>query len=310
MEYAKQLLTAHGIDLGDLLPYTEVFENLSNQQELKKITKKLLSTLRLSGNVSIIRCHQEERFSVVGHLGDLRSIEDFMKNKTFLSAQRDSKKPYYFDAAKNKEAGFYMLFPILSKEEVVGFLCIHDVQEDISCWKEIYSLLYVMSFVIKYYDLIETTKEVAIIDVVTGLYNSRHFQYQIDLEIEKAKRHRTPLTLVLIEIEDFNEVNKKLGFESGEEVLRQVGTMLKRHSRGSDMPSKLYDDKFAILLYDTTLDKSKGFTARLDHIFSNIPLKANGRNIKVKLNYAYLEYEKSMTSEVFYELAKSQLKKA
>lgn len=310
MEYAKLLLQAHGIDLGELLPYTEVFENLSNQQEVKKITKKLLSTLNLQGNVSIVRCHQGDRFTVIGHTGDLKTIEEVLKQKEFFSAQRDSKRPYYHDSASVKTDGVFMLFPILSKEEVVGFLCIHERQETIHCWKEIYSLLYIMSFVMKYYALIETTKDIAIIDVVTGLYNSRHFQFQIGLEIEKAKRNRTPLTLVMIEVEDFNEINKKLGFEAGEDVLRQVGTVLKRHSRGSDMPSKLYDDKFAILLYKTTIDHSRGFTDRLDKILEIMPFDVAGQSLDIRLRYAFIEYEPSMSSEEFYELAKIKLKKA
>lgn len=309
MEYAKHLLSTYRIDLGNLGSIVDMFESLSNQREVTKITKKLLAPLTLTGNLSIIRCGQDEKFSIVDHVGDLRAIEGAIKNKSFLFSQKDSRKPYFYETAKNKEEGFFILLPILSKMDLLGFFCIHQPQPSIDCWKDIYLLIQAMSFIFKYYDMVETSKEAAIIDVVTGLYNSRHFKFQIDLEIGKARRNHIPLTLMLIEVEGFNEYNKTLGFEAGEDILRQVGRRIKRHSRGSDMPSKLYDDKFAILLYDSTLEGAQGFAQRLDHVFSEIPLTVNDQAIHPVLRYAFVEHEHEMSGEEFYELAKIRLKK-
>jgi diguanylate cyclase (GGDEF)-like protein len=100
-------------------------------------------------------------------------------------------------------------------------------------------------------DLHEIVSEQAITDELTGLSNSRRFRELIDKEVERAERFGHDLSLVLLDIDDFKQVNDTHGHLQGDEVLREVARILREESRGVDEPARYGGEEFVVALPET-----------------------------------------------------------
>ncbi|WP_088362443.1 GGDEF domain-containing protein [Bacillus cereus] len=302
MEHLKILLKNNNIELGKFKEITEIFEMLGNQQESKNVFKKVNKFLEeIETDYSIWQYNRDKKIELLWYKGDTEQRAAYENKQEIFSKVYKNKKPLgdYIDE------GFYLMLPIVSREEVVGYFCLHKEIDLGEKWSDVYIIVQLLGFTLKYYEMVETMKEMSVIDVITGLYNSRHFRLQIDLEAEKAKRFKKPLTLAVIKIKDFSEVNKKLGFEGGEEVLKNFGTILKLESRKTDMPSRISDEVFGILLYETNLEGAQKYIKRLENYLNEEPMVINDYRFKIEMDVNLVEYSKNMSSEEFLEEGKN-----
>jgi len=90
------------------------------------------------------------------------------------------------------------------------------------------------------------------VDYKTGLVSERHFVRVLSLEWKRAQRHHNPLSLVLVDIDDFKLVNDTTEYTFGDEVLRRVGDTLKGTVRETDFAARIGGDEFCLLLPQTT----------------------------------------------------------
>ena len=103
--------------------------------------------------------------------------------------------------------------------------------------------------------LVESEKrfrELSIIDELTSLYNSRHFYFQLKIELERSNRHKQPITLLLLDLDDFKAFNDTYGHIGGDQVLRRLGHVIKRCLRETDSAYRYGGEEFTILLPMTT----------------------------------------------------------
>jgi len=100
----------------------------------------------------------------------------------------------------------------------------------------------------------ESVQAQAITDELTGLANHRRFQETIDAEAERARRFGQPLSLVMLDIDDFKAVNDTYGHQQGDVVLAEVARVLRASSRDIDSPARYGGEEFALILPQTDLD--------------------------------------------------------
>jgi diguanylate cyclase (GGDEF)-like protein/PAS domain S-box-containing protein len=98
-------------------------------------------------------------------------------------------------------------------------------------------------------------RELSIIDDLTQLYNSRHFYAQLKKETERSNRYKQPLTVLLMDIDKFKEFNDTYGHVEGDNVISQIGKLLKRCLRESDSAYRYGGEEFTIILPMTTSDE-------------------------------------------------------
>lgn len=307
MDYLKHILQKEKINLGELDVFSSLFEMLSNQQEFKNVLKKSMSLIKsLEGEVSLVS-YESNKFKLISNLGDKDMAERFLEEKVALKHVAVNKKPYFYELAEEKFDYYYMILPILSKEEFLGALCIHK-EQDIKCWKEIHLLLHMMAFILKYYDLIDLNKNINTKDMVTNLFNYRHFQDQLDLEIEKATRYHVPVSLVMIDLADFKLINQRLGYDAGDQVLKQVGEWIQQTCRRVDMPARLDKDTFAILLTSTNDLGAKTLLKRILIKVQNKMVKVAGKEFKVRIKSSSTQYQLHLSKDEFIDKAVNDLK--
>ena len=97
----------------------------------------------------------------------------------------------------------------------------------------------------------ETVQRQARTDELTGLANVRAFASIVERELERSRRFDTPLALVMVDIDDFKEVNDTYGHQQGDEVLAQVAGVLRNLSRELDAPARYGGEELAVVLPQT-----------------------------------------------------------
>ncbi len=106
-------------------------------------------------------------------------------------------------------------------------------------------------------------EEVVWLDPLTGLPNRKAFGRKLESELHRAARFGYPVSLLLADLDEFRIFNEVLGFEVGDEILRQVGSILKRSVRGYDLVSRYGGDEFVIALPATSLEGAVKVAERL-----------------------------------------------
>jgi diguanylate cyclase (GGDEF)-like protein len=100
----------------------------------------------------------------------------------------------------------------------------------------------------------ETVELQAVTDALTGLANLRAFTSILDRELERSRRFGSPLGLVMLDIDDFKQVNDRYGHQQGDEVLAQVAGVLRGLSRDLDAPARYGGEELAVVLPQTDAD--------------------------------------------------------
>ncbi|AEH44155.1 diguanylate cyclase [Thermodesulfatator indicus DSM 15286] len=103
----------------------------------------------------------------------------------------------------------------------------------------------------------------ASIDFLTGLYNRRFFEKELEINVEKAKRDRSVFSLILMDLDHFKKVNDQYGHLVGDEVLRKVAEIIKKNIRKIDIPARYGGEEFAVILPTTGSEGAFAVAKRL-----------------------------------------------
>lgn len=205
-----------------------------------------------------------------------------IKNDPLMKSVRDHLKGLEFNSI--------IVVPIVKKESVIGtfFLRTASTLTD-GITERVYKLSQLVANIaanaLENATLFESMKtaqeyleEMSIRDGLTSLYNHRHFYNRLDEEFSRATRYITPLSLIFFDIDDFKRVNDACGHTQGDEVLRQIGRIIKSVVRESDIAARYGGDEFAVLLPNTTADGALDLANRLrsiirEHTFADMKIE-------------------------------------
>jgi diguanylate cyclase (GGDEF)-like protein/PAS domain S-box-containing protein len=113
-------------------------------------------------------------------------------------------------------------------------------------------------------ELEQRLRELSITDNLTGLFNQRHFRERAVAEILRTKRQRSKLSLILIDLDHFKNINDTLGHLEGDRTLRQVAKTISKSIRGEvDTVFRYGGDEFVVLLPGSGLRKAEMVARRI-----------------------------------------------
>jgi diguanylate cyclase (GGDEF)-like protein len=110
----------------------------------------------------------------------------------------------------------------------------------------------------------------AVTDPLTGLYNRRLFTESFEKELNRARRYGLPLSVVILDLHRFKEVNDKYGHPRGDDVLRAAANTLQKTLRISDSAFRIGGDEFALLLPQTDAAQALALSHRIGTVFAEI----------------------------------------
>jgi diguanylate cyclase (GGDEF)-like protein len=120
--------------------------------------------------------------------------------------------------------------------------------------------------------LYRTLERQAITDGLTGLYNHRYFYERLNQEIARAQRYGLPLSLLMIDIDDFKDFNDQFGHPIGDLALAEVGRLLSTRIRaGVDIAARYGGEEFAVVLPNTSRDGAHVVGTRLARELATVP---------------------------------------
>jgi diguanylate cyclase (GGDEF)-like protein len=132
-------------------------------------------------------------------------------------------------------------------------------------------------------------QELASTDSLTGVLNRRAFMKEAMNKFDLAKRYQRPLSLLMLDVDHFKKVNDTYGHQTGDHVLTQLSAVMKDSLRSTDIISRIGGEEFAIILPETSLEKTIEFTERLLNTIRNTKINVEpdtSFNITVSIGVA------------------------
>jgi len=124
---------------------------------------------------------------------------------------------------------------------------------------------------------LDSCQEAAFTDHLTGLANRRRFERQLEREVARTERYGHPFCLLIIDIDNFKEVNDTRGHDAGDEALRGVANVIQSGTRGIDTGARIGGDEFAVILPETNLARGLEVAERLRAAIAALDTGAAGR---------------------------------
>lgn len=134
---------------------------------------------------------------------------------------------------------------------------------------------------------LDTLREQAFLDALTGCYNRRGFDEHLNVELLRAQRYERPAALMLVDLDCFKSVNDGMGHQAGDHVLRGFCSLLANTYRSTDIVSRFGGDEFAVVFPETTATEALQLAARIrDHLPELFPDEVVPRAITASFGIA------------------------
>ncbi|EPN8459840.1 GGDEF domain-containing protein [Vibrio cidicii] len=114
----------------------------------------------------------------------------------------------------------------------------------------------------------------SLLDPLTNLYNRRAMEDMVPRELSRVERTHSELSIILLDIDHFKQVNDQYGHQVGDVTLSGIGQLLNTHLRGQDLSFRIGGEEFLILLPDTNLDSALVVAEKLRQIMSETQFSA------------------------------------
>lgn len=125
----------------------------------------------------------------------------------------------------------------------------------------------------------------AMIDGLTGLWNRAHFDQRMHEEVAAASRYDRPMSLIMMDVDKFKNLNDNHGHPFGDEVLQAVGDVLQDSARTSDWPCRYGGEEFGLILRETDLDGAIIMAERVREEIESLQLRNKGQLVPVTSSF-------------------------
>lgn len=129
----------------------------------------------------------------------------------------------------------------------------------------------------------ERLKHIGLTDPLTGVNNRRYIEQRMLEEIGRAQRERSALSCLFIDIDHFKRINDQFGHQSGDDVLREVATRIKKELRLSDSLGRFGGEEFVVVLTQATLQDAERIAERIRLSVSHLPINIIGSDDSLQI---------------------------
>lgn len=133
---------------------------------------------------------------------------------------------------------------------------------------------------------VERVKQLAYRDGLTGIFNRRFFELRMSEELERAKRYSAGMAIIMVDIDRFKNLNDEFGHMLGDEVLRQVSSILHDQLRKFDVVCRYGGEEFAVLLSQTNPQHAVGVAQKLRGLVENWQFPGLPRSVTISAGVA------------------------
>ena len=167
--------------------------------------------------------------------------------------EQDFSTSSYYRGADNPlfKKGYFVSIPLMIEKEIVGVLNINDVDQDPFDVNDLDFILNLSEFIamsISNAVLYEQTSKLAVTDGLTGISNRTTMEQSLLNEFGRSMRYNSPLSIVLLDVDHFKDVNDSYGHQKGDEILVTFASILKKFCRANDIAARYGGEEFLMIL--------------------------------------------------------------
>ncbi|MEO0226400.1 MAG: sigma 54-interacting transcriptional regulator, partial [candidate division WOR-3 bacterium] len=152
---------------------------------------------------------------------------------------------------KDRKIASFLCLPILTGQTALGFIYAHRESKSRPLTRE--TLLLIDNFLLQAAVVIENLLlyDSNIRDQLLGIYNIEYFRRRLTEELQRCLRYKKPISLIIIDIDDFKRINAIFDHSGGNAVLKMIVEIIKESIRSTDILARIGGDKLAIILPET-----------------------------------------------------------
>lgn len=196
----------------------------------------------------------------------------------------------------NRESGSNELdFPLISRGKVLGVMQVVAESGNLPSNRDRRLLIIFASAVAVAIDnslLHKKTEELTIIDALTEIYNYRYFREKLIGELRRADRYRHKLSILMLDLDHFKQINDQHGHQTGNTILREVSNIMKECIRDIDIVARYGGEEFVVILPQTDDEDASVIAERIRETVerSLFPNSKNQREIKLTVSLGVAVY--------------------
>lgn len=201
---------------------------------------------------------------------------------------------------EESQIGSWLSAPLVIDDRSIGLLFVASVGKNRFRDYHIEFLYIVAGMAAKVLEntrLNERMKRLAAIDGLTGVYNHRTFQEKLDEHFSLSRRYKTPLSLIMADIDHFKKFNDSFGHQTGDEVLKLVANTLRLTMREVDIICRYGGEEFVIILPQAKLNDAARAAERLRTEIENKPFNINNQRLHITVSLGISSYPDSQPND-------------
>jgi diguanylate cyclase (GGDEF)-like protein len=256
--------------------------------------KPVVATLGLS-------VEEAERHAVAGP-PDGRLARSISMSYTYPEAENDGDGPVIHSG---------LAVPMPGEPETVGYLAIFTRRPGLTFDEEDVGELEALALragpAIENARRFREARQLADLDALTGLHNRRFFHETLGREVARAHRYERRLALIVFDLDDFKDVNDKIGHLAGDSVLAEAAERVRSVVRSADIACRVGGDEFAVILPESALEDADQLYRRIQNAVSTRPIGQAG---KLYLSAGVAELKPDDDAVTFFQRADDALYRA
>lgn len=152
--------------------------------------------------------------------------------------------------------------------------------------------------------LIESLKQDALSDPLTGLANRRQFEKELHRSMDAMRRYKRRCALMMVDVNDFKGINDNLGHGAGDKILQHIAHVLRQNTRTTDIVARIGGDEFCIILnelpYGTNVNER---ATHLSRVIEGNPCVISGKYIQISVSIGVYMMDESDDAQSVLEQA-------
>ncbi len=292
--------------------YPQIYRSYTTLKVLNEESSKLLTSLdvdvivqsliegayRIAASGIVFFIAKGKEFEILHQTGlPPQEKKVFNLKGTLLDIVVKNKEPFYLSDVRNYRApimpfktdnvGSVFVLPMLYEKDLLGMLTfLSDKTDALNPYQiEIIEVLgNQASTSIANARFHAEIERLAITDGLTGIFNHRHLQERLSQEFSRLERFSEPLSILILDIDHFKEINDTYGHPVGDSVLKVVVDVIKKTIRNIDIPARYGGEEFAIILLGTGAHGALNIAERLRKAVMNRTFSAENQTFKVTVS--------------------------